>query len=600
MSDPNINIKITTAADTSGADAASAAIGKVTASTEADAAASKADLEALEKKAEAYREAADAAKRNADEQQSLADAARAEEQAERVAQIARRQKLDQMRNIGADMGRLGDVLKKTAGEVAKFDPQLAATIGTMGEMGQAVGKITGAMASGAMVGGPWGAAIAGAGAAAGMAAKEFIQSSVDIAAASARVDEMVKKQAAAFRDLGAAQGEARFKDFISGFDDTSAAMDRNNKVLEENLRLQRALKDIALSEAESDASRRKAEIDASDASPAEKAAQKAAIDQELSGKKATRDVEKIEEGASDAERAAADAVERQRLIQEELAAVQREKEDAAAKVAEFEEQEKRRKDAAEKAEVTRGAIAGRGGIGSAVGRFFNPKNLGRPDKAIADAFDNDTQAALLLRLTEQENAAQGPGAKAEGEYGSAKRFLAEANAKEAELLKQEQEARDRANDLGRTAETTRAIAERQKEARGLQFGNETAARNVTVEAREREEQRKREKEQNRRDLEEERERRKAELDSSARSGFGDFDAAGRKVGGALGKSLSGIGSRLSDGTNESELAQLTAQFEAATKGMGGATISALSAMLAAQQKQALEISALEARIKNLP
>jgi hypothetical protein len=445
-----------------------------------------------------------------------------------------------------------------------------------------------------MVGGPWGAAIAGAGAAAGIAAKAFIQSSVDIAAASARVDEMVKKQVESFRELGAAQGEARFDNFISGFDDATAAMDRSNKVLEENLRLQRALKDIDLSEAESDASRRKAEIDASDASPAEKAAQKAAIDQELSGKKATRDVEKIEEGASDAERAAADAVERQRKIQENLATVQREKEAAAAKVAEFEQQEKARKDAAEKAEVTRGAMAGRGGIGSAVGRFFNPKNLGRPDKAIADAFDNDTQAALQAQLTEEESAAQGPGAKAQGEYADTKKFMEEAAAKEAELLKAAEEAATRANDLTRRAETTRAIAERQKQARGSEFSNETTARNVTVEAREREEQRK----------QKELEDKKAKDEARAQE---QEEAKRRREQGAVGREAVSL---IPKGATENARAAVEAAAASLQDGDQGGEIARLLELVSQmagyvqrtqgdQSAHATKIAQLEARINNL-
>lgn len=104
---------------------------------------------------------------------------------------------------------------------------------------------------------------------------------------------------------------------------------------------------------------------------------------------------------------------------------------------------------------------------------------------------------------------------------------------------------------------------------------------------------------------EERKRQREELDqrqdalkSSASSAGGKFSNAGANVGGALGKTLGNIGGKLSDGTNEAEIAKLQAEFTAATQGMGGATIAAMKAMLAAQQAQAKEIEILRQQIRN--
>jgi hypothetical protein len=92
--------------------------------------------------------------------------------------------------------------------------------------------------------------------------------------------------------------------------------------------------------------------------------------------------------------------------------------------------------------------------------------------------------------------------------------------------------------------------------------------------------------------------RENNLDGSARTAGGRFSAAGGKVGGKLGASLQGIGDKLADGTNQAEIDKLAQQFQAATQGMGGATIAALKAMLDAQKAQAKEIETLRQQIRN--
>lgn len=94
------------------------------------------------------------------------------------------------------------------------------------------------------------------------------------------------------------------------------------------------------------------------------------------------------------------------------------------------------------------------------------------------------------------------------------------------------------------------------------------------------------------------EQRENNLDGSAAAAGGKFFNAGKNVGGSLGKTLGNIGGKLSDGTNEAEIAKLQAEFTAATQGMGGATIAAMKAMLAAQQAQAKEIEQLRQQIRN--
>jgi hypothetical protein len=88
------------------------------------------------------------------------------------------------------------------------------------------------------------------------------------------------------------------------------------------------------------------------------------------------------------------------------------------------------------------------------------------------------------------------------------------------------------------------------------------------------------------------------LDGTARRDGARFRNAGNRVGGALGNTLAGIGGKLSDGTDEKEIAALREQFIAATKGMGGETIATMRAMLDAQLAQGKEIATLRAQIKN--
>jgi hypothetical protein len=104
---------------------------------------------------------------------------------------------------------------------------------------------------------------------------------------------------------------------------------------------------------------------------------------------------------------------------------------------------------------------------------------------------------------------------------------------------------------------------------------------------------------------EERERIKAEiearesaLDRSAAGASGMFMTAGGRVSGALSKTLSDIGDKMADGTNQKEIEGLAAKFHAATQGMGGATIAAMREMIAAQEAQAREIAILRSKIRN--
>lgn len=92
-------------------------------------------------------------------------------------------------------------------------------------------------------------------------------------------------------------------------------------------------------------------------------------------------------------------------------------------------------------------------------------------------------------------------------------------------------------------------------------------------------------------------RREVGLDDSSRENAVKFGNAGKNVGGALGKSLQGIGEKLSDGTNEAEVRKLAEQFKAATQGLGGATIEAMQAMLAEMQKQAADVAGIKRKLK---
>lgn len=76
-----------------------------------------------------------------------------------------------------------------------------------------------------------------------------------------------------------------------------------------------------------------------------------------------------------------------------------------------------------------------------------------------------------------------------------------------------------------------------------------------------------------------------------------FNSAGSRVGGRLGGALQGIGSDLANGTDAREIARLQQEFEQATQGLGGATIAALSKMLANLQAATARIEALEGQIK---
>lgn len=96
----------------------------------------------------------------------------------------------------------------------------------------------------------------------------------------------------------------------------------------------------------------------------------------------------------------------------------------------------------------------------------------------------------------------------------------------------------------------------------------------------------------------EREVRRDEIDTTAATaGRGFRDAAGRSRDPRLAGTLQDIGTDLADGTNAREIARLQAQFEQATQGLGGATVQALSKMLANLEAATRRIEALEGQVK---
>lgn len=88
-----------------------------------------------------------------------------------------------------------------------------------------------------------------------------------------------------------------------------------------------------------------------------------------------------------------------------------------------------------------------------------------------------------------------------------------------------------------------------------------------------------------------------DADNTANMSGRAFRNAGRRVGGRLGENLQDIGNELADGTSAREIARLQAQFDEATKGMGGATIAAMEKMLATMAEQQRRIENLEGQIK---
>jgi hypothetical protein len=171
----------------------------------------------------------------------------------------------------------------------------------------------------------------------------------------------------------------------------------------------------------------------------------------------------------------------------------------------------------------------------------------------------------------------------------------------ADAKKERDDARDAYERDRRDFEATRDTNRTRKLTVDVQTSNKTSDLGLEKTARlERErqaEERRKQTEERQRRMEE-LESREGGLDRNARDASRKFAAAGGRARGDLGRELTDIGKSLANGTDQQEIQELAAQFETATKGMGGSTIAALRQMIDTQQRQAQEIEALRGLIKS--
>lgn len=248
--DRKINIDIGTTADTAGAEAAEAALKKVT--TAADLAA---DLERVKGEL-AAQHAEEMAKIMADAKQwsedvseglgkigeeldGIAEAGEgAKEEAgklgENVSEITQAQKGRAIADLAGNVGLIGRKFKEAASEVREFDVEAADKLQATGERIEAVSGAVSQMALGFAVGGPLGAGVAALGVGIGVLVNNFKEAEVAAIRAAAEQKKAFQEAAEAARDAAA---EARQRADALASDEIEAGIKRQNEALAEGLAL---------------------------------------------------------------------------------------------------------------------------------------------------------------------------------------------------------------------------------------------------------------------------------------------------------------------------------------------------------------------------
>jgi hypothetical protein len=171
MADKDLRIQITTAADTSGADAAAAAMGKVESATKA-ADGGGVDISELTARLDVLRERTKAIQENAGATEELGEKAN-----------TAAPKLDKMIGMGRAMaaaqaaralGEVGNAIKGMGEQFKEIDPVISRTLGDTAKEIGTVSSIISAAAMGASMAGPYGAAAGAAAAGIAAVANEWI------------------------------------------------------------------------------------------------------------------------------------------------------------------------------------------------------------------------------------------------------------------------------------------------------------------------------------------------------------------------------------------------------------------------------------------
>lgn len=246
MSDKDLRIQITTAADTSGADAAAAALGKVEAATKA-ADGGGVDISELNARLDVLRERTKALQENAGATEELGEKAN-----------TAAPKLDKMIGMGRAMaaGQAAQALKQVSSSLRELskefqgiDPAIQATLENTAQGMESFSNMMGNMAMGFMAGGPVGAALAGLATGIGEIGKEWIKLEQIEAQGKAAVDASNEHLAAKkgnFDAFARADGlQKLYSDEKKALEDLIRTLDSANKMAASKARADGAQRDLA-------------------------------------------------------------------------------------------------------------------------------------------------------------------------------------------------------------------------------------------------------------------------------------------------------------------------------------------------------------------
>lgn len=500
------------------------------------------------------------------------------------------------RNFGAAIGQAGF-------QVQDFAVQVGAGTSALTAFAQQGSQLLGLF-------GP-GGAIAGALLAVGAIAYRTFQATQEggeeSAAAAEELAAALEEAAKEAAKLNAEMGQGSAETFVQRLGEEAASYRKLNEEVARNIELMQARRRAQAEIESAQAALDLARIDADpNLSEEEKIRRRAGVQEGIEqgrlrdrlagiGERVARaqaEAETARAGVSPAQ-AAAEKARRQLEDEEQAAAALRERVAAAdkAKSTGIAEAEKK----ANQARENEAALYRDGGLPSRQQGIEALKAIEEAEKRLAE------QRAIAASATDEDRARLNQLDGAANQPGS----IAALTKGLADLVKAAEDAVAAANAAG--TKRDRVVADASIEAEGavnsFELGRQT--RGVGTSARVREAQ---ERERERREREERKRagddlsNRESGLDDAARGVAKAFaGAAGRGasrgVDGGLVKTLEDIAKKLSDGTNEAELARLREQFNQATQGIGGATLAALRDMLATQQAQAREIESLRAAIK---